>query len=298
MTQYAKVTTLGALSPAVAYVEAATPEDLQNKINAVISLVDASLFAITAITLAGAGDGHTFTALIETAPVANVNGSYILGTASGIQAAQVRCYLAGSEDELVPARLRAGAPASFAFGNLTLSWGILDEQFAGGSKGTRFMGMTVYGISALQTGAFGDPLIMGIARPNTPQVIAAGDNIVTFTGVAPTPIQWSNPVGGALQYDGGQSILAKFYATAAVEQDAPGDISVSIVRDPVGTPTSIAQMDSHITTAGEYDTIAVYGFALVSPLAAGGGAGSSQFGLNVIAAGAGVVKSAQLLITV
>jgi hypothetical protein len=294
MTQFAKVSTLGALSPAVAYVEAASPEDLQNKINTVLSLVDSALFGVTAITLAGGGDGHTFVALIETAPVANINGTPLFGTVSGVQSTVVRCYLAGSEDELVPARLRAGAPDSFTVGQLTFTWGIVDEQFAGASKGTRFMGMTVYAVSSLNPINNASPLALAFARPDTPQVLAGGSNIVLFGGLAPTPIQFSLPAAGAVQYDGGLSVIAKFFATAAVEQDAPGDVTVQIVRDPNGAATVIEQMLTHITTAGEYDTVAVYGYALLTPKSFS--VPNAQFGLNIVAAGAGLLKSAQLMI--
>jgi hypothetical protein len=295
MTQYAKVTALGTLSPAVSYQQAASPEELQDKINAVIALVDSALFAITAITLSGAGDGHTFVALIETAPVANVNGDYLFGIDAGLQVTKVRCYLAGSADELVPARLRAGAPDPVVVGNDTFTWSIVDEQLAGGAKGTRFMGMSVYSLVDFDVGGVGSPIVL-VQSLGTPQVLSAGANVVLFTGLVGSAIQFSLPAAGAVQYDGSGSFIGKFFGTAAIEQtNANQDISLAIVRDPNGAAAVIGQMNSHISTATEYDSVAVYGFALIERKALS--IPNAQFGLIVTAAGAGVMRSAQLMIT-
>ncbi len=132
------MTTYGTIVDGVArqtrFVQSADPVDLSVKINAVMAEIfaDSTPQALASLTLAGAGDGHTFIAAITNAPAASVNGGIITPGAEGF------CYLAGDAEGLAAARAAlvadpVGTPAT------------ADEQLAGASKGTRFMGMIVVG---------------------------------------------------------------------------------------------------------------------------------------------------------
>jgi len=116
-------------SVAVKFVESAQADDLQARVNAVLADIFAAspVRVVTDITLAGAGDGHTFVVLIESALASAVNGG-LPGPAS------VQCYLASENEALAIAR-----------GQQPLSGPLADEQLVGSAKGTRFMGLSVLG---------------------------------------------------------------------------------------------------------------------------------------------------------
>lgn len=288
MTQFARVVDQTSLS--VSFIESSDPEDLQNRINALIAAVDVTTTGIAAITLAGAGDGKSFCAIFETAPVEALVGNYLTGTSGGVPTASVRCYLAGSADELPAARARAGAPAPIS-GPQTLNWAIADEQVAGGSKGTPFMGMTVYSLlAAVQN--------LGIATgqavlETTPFVLAGGLNYVAFETV--TGLNFTLPSPTVLQYNGFAAVLALFQVNATVEQTNAGDVSVNIVTDPLGTPVVVGPTTKTHVGNQEYDNVSVQWVGPLEPFALS--TTLSKYGIQVTAAGAGEVVSAALTIT-
>jgi hypothetical protein len=144
------------LSVTPTIVESADPADLQAKATAAIAAIYALQVAhrVIAITLAGAGDGHTFTITIEAARTADIaEGGFA-------QTPGIICYLASEAESLLIAR-QAVSPAS----------GVLaDSQMAGSSKGTRFMGLLVTGTLTLNgptgpTGSTGPTGATGATGP-------------------------------------------------------------------------------------------------------------------------------------
>lgn len=112
----------------VAFVESADPADLAARVNAALVDIFAAqpARAIAALTLAGGGDGHTFTVLIQSALATDVAGGITTSTA------RVACYMA-SESEALDVARRA----------LTIAAFVADEQIAGAAKGTHFMGLVL-----------------------------------------------------------------------------------------------------------------------------------------------------------
>jgi hypothetical protein len=134
MSRYGTVTISSPTSLVTRIVQSSDPADLEAKVNAAILEIAAlaGSYQITAITLAGAGDGHTFTVTVEAGAATDiVDGSFITPPS-------VVCYSA-SEAEALAIAHQASLPTSG-----TLS----DSQVAGSSKGTRFMGMLVRGTPA------------------------------------------------------------------------------------------------------------------------------------------------------
>src|SRR6185295_16034047 len=171
------------------------PETLQNLVNEVLLNVDGTTTFITSITLAGAGDGHTFVVIIETAAGTDVEFGGLFGTAGGLQATQVRCYMGGSPEAFLAAKTAAGEPAPFA----SVPFGIVDEQLAGGAKGQVFMGMTVFSSNAQGVG-LSEPRARGIISVN--QAIAGGTTILTFDSIANANGFALADAGQTLQYTG------------------------------------------------------------------------------------------------
>jgi len=131
MSRFGTVTLASASSLATRVVESADPADLQARVNAAITEIYAlaGSYQITAMTLAGAGDGHSFTVTIEAGKTADlVDGGFP-------SAPSVVCYLASQAEALAVAHAAA----------LPTSGTISDSQVAGASKGTQFMGMLVRG---------------------------------------------------------------------------------------------------------------------------------------------------------
>lgn len=127
MSRYGSVTITGPTSLITRIVQSASPDDLQTRAQAAIDALPAG-YVVVAITLAGAGDGHTFTVTIEAGDEDDTEGGFD-GTP------QLTCYLASAAEALLVQRANV-APAS---GNY------VDTQVAGSSQGTRFMGMLVRG---------------------------------------------------------------------------------------------------------------------------------------------------------
>jgi hypothetical protein len=145
MSRYGTIT--DPATATVQFVESAQADDLESRVNAKLAELFAAdpARAVSGITLAGGGDGHTFVVEIESALASAVDGGI---TASG---ARVRCYLASENEAL--AVVRSVIPITDV---------IVDEQVAGAAKGTRFMGIILLGGGVVPplgptgpTGAFG-----------------------------------------------------------------------------------------------------------------------------------------------
>jgi len=213
-------------------VQSADPTDLQNLVNAaLLAVVFPS--AITNITLAGGGDGHTFVVLIESAPLGAAQGG-LPGSVFGFAGAQVRCYLAGTGEDLEVAKAASGLPAPIpAFPpNGPIPYVLSDEQVAGSSKGTRFMGMTVFAASSL-------PIPLGAPIAQTSLVngsLAAGPNFLNIAFVTIPPSNGFGIVGGnVLQYVGGVAIEALADVSVVVTGTGgtfPALVNVELVQDP------------------------------------------------------------------
>lgn len=143
MTRYAQVAQGATVETRV--VQSAEPNDLAARATAAILGLSGQI--ITAITLAGAGDGHDFTVTIEAAEAGDV-------IAGGLVSAEVAAYLAAQADALQTAREQVSVTAP-----------LVDHQVAGAGSGHRFMGLLVGGTLA---GGNGSGLIFdGIATGTT-----------------------------------------------------------------------------------------------------------------------------------
>ncbi len=277
-------------APQVLFIESADPVDLQDKVNAAIGALDTQSSVITNITLAGAGDGHTFVVLVEVSEPAGTTSGLGAGSQQGSLVTQVRCYLGGSDEELVKARLGAAVPAPVVTGDppITVPYALVDEQVAGGAKGQRFMGMEIYTIVSIPQGIALRPRVLGIGTVN--QALGAGQTVLTFASIDDeSKFVLASPQ--EIEYVGDQALIVLVEASVSVTQNGAGDFSVAIVKDPLGTPEVVASMTSH-TGAGETDTVAVFGYSDVfPPLIA-----DTKFGLLVTST-AGVSAGAQLRIT-
>ena len=142
MSRYGTVNITGASSLITRIVEADTPEDLEDRVNAALAAINAmETYRIIAITLAGAGSGDAFMVTIEAGRTSDITQGGLPATAT------VACYLASDAEALA----NVHANANFTSGTLS------DSQVAGASKGTQFMGMLVKGTPAgiLTTGPTG-----------------------------------------------------------------------------------------------------------------------------------------------
>jgi hypothetical protein len=113
-------------------VQSANPLDLARRVNAALAEIAAlpNMQVIASMTLAGAGDGHTFTVTIEAAAMADVQGGLMPATPG------VQCYMAAEASALLKARNALTIPDE----------PLVEVQVAGSAQGTRFMGMLVFGV--------------------------------------------------------------------------------------------------------------------------------------------------------
>lgn len=127
MSRYGTINT-GTAGARSAVVQSADPADLRARLLAAVADLSAGLGApvIAAMTLAGAGDGHTFMVEVEVAEMAEVTG--------GLMLQDVVCFLGGQSEAVETARAAIASALTIA-----------DVQAAGASQGTRVMGMMVFG---------------------------------------------------------------------------------------------------------------------------------------------------------
>lgn len=271
----------------VQVVQSADPTDLQNLVNAALLAINGLLSVITNITLAGGGDGHTFVVLIESALFADAQGG-LAATIFGAPGAQVRCYLAGTGEDLEVARTAAGTPPPIPavppLIPFPIPYVLSDEQVAGSSKGTRFMGMTVFAASSLPI-----PLGAPIAQTsllNAALVTGAGGNPLDIAFVPVPPSNGFSVIGAGaiLRYDGGLAIEALVDVSVVVTVTAattfPVAVTVSLLQDPGGTPVSLAQESIQIfSLADNIEAVSFPSLALLLP--PGVSLANAQLGVRV-----------------
>ncbi len=125
MSRYGSIAVTSPSSVLTRIVESSEPADLQARVNAAIAALPGGS-VVTALTLAGAGDGALFTVTIEAGAAADVTGGFA-------SPPSVTCFLGANAESMLVAH---GVVSNGAFA---------DAQVAGASKGTRFMGMLVKG---------------------------------------------------------------------------------------------------------------------------------------------------------
>jgi hypothetical protein len=125
MSRYGSIAVTVPASVITRIVESSDPADLQARVNAAIAALPGGS-VVTALTLAGAGDGALFTVTIEAGAAADVTGGFA-------SPPSVVCFLGSNAESMLIAH---GIVGNGAFA---------DVQVAGASKGTRFMGMLVTG---------------------------------------------------------------------------------------------------------------------------------------------------------
>ena len=130
MSRYGSVTISGSSSRISRIVENSDPAALQSLTNDAIVGLPAG-YVVVGITLAGAGQGPTFTVTIEAGATADVSGGFL-------SPPSVTCF-SGSDAEALQAQRAAAGPTTGDFA---------DSQFAGASNGTRFMALVVKGALA------------------------------------------------------------------------------------------------------------------------------------------------------
>jgi hypothetical protein len=130
MSQYG-IVTLGVPNAVVSrVVQSADPDDMAARVNAAVAALPAG-YTVIGITLAGAGDGATFTTTIDAGLASQVSGGFPVPPT-------VTCFLA-SEAQAMLIGLQNATPSAGSLG---------DVQVAGASKGAAFMGMVVQGVRA------------------------------------------------------------------------------------------------------------------------------------------------------
>jgi hypothetical protein len=280
----------------VQVVQSADPTDLQNLVNAALLAINGLLSVITNITLAGGGDGHTFVVLIESALFADAQGA-LAATIFGVPGTQVRCYLAGTGEDLEVARTAAGTPppipASPPLIPFPIPYVLSDEQVAGSSKGTRFMGMTVFAASSL-------PIPLGAPIAQTSLLNAAlvtGGNPLDIAFVPVPPSNGFSVIGAGaiLRYDGGLAIEALVDVSVVVTVTAaaafPVAVTVSLLKDPGVTPVSLAQESIQIfSLADNIEAVSFPSLALLLP--PGVSLADAQLGVRVTSLDAAFTGSA------
>jgi hypothetical protein len=127
MSRYGSVTISGPSSRISRIVENADPGALQSLTNDAIAGLPGG-YVVVGITLAGAGQGPTFTVTIEAGAAADVSGGFL-------SPPSVTCFT-GSDAEALQAQRAAAGPTSGDFA---------DSLFAGASNGQRFMALVVKG---------------------------------------------------------------------------------------------------------------------------------------------------------
>lgn len=200
------------------FAQSADAADLAARANALLSQVPDG-YSIIDITLAGAGDGHTFVVIIEAASEA----------VGGLPTGQigVGCYVAAGAIELQKQRAFLQGFAS----GLPAGAGILDSQLAGASQGTRFMGLLVVG----PTDALPAPCGNCIAQVSTQ----------TESGLA-VPQNIFTPSTASFTFSADPSVPLQVHVAADSLVQASGagtgDYRMEVRRNGVGFPNGTRQL--------------------------------------------------------
>jgi hypothetical protein len=248
---------------AVVFVESALPDDLENLVNIELANIFAAspARAVSGISLAGGGDGHTFVVEIESARATAVDGGI---TASG---ARVRCYMAAENEALAIAR-----------SSIPISDVIVDEQVAGAAKGTRFMGIILLGGGVVPplgptgptggTGPAGATGFTGAAGPagtfGSFFALMPGDNAATVAAGAAVEFPQNGPASGIVRSSASQFVLpatgqyeVSFQVSVAEAGQLMLDLNGSIATTAstvAGRATGTSQIMNHVVinaTAGD-----------------------------------------------
>jgi len=227
MATFGTVTDRSALSSL--FDASAQPTDLAARANALLAQVPGGSL-ISSISLAGAGDGHTFFVSVEHAPAA----AFASGGLSPA-GAEVACYLAATPIALANARSTVSVGGAALVGSLV----------AGASKGTRVMGMLVGGTPP-ESGA---TLPSYFSQENTGGTQDLTLDVVPGTfSVAPFPVavglQKDFTVGGASESEFTGSVrtpMQVIFGTILVNPDIAAQtytLVIALNGTPIGTGTT------------------------------------------------------------
>ena len=245
-------------------IQSADPVDLQTQVNAYLASLGSNL--VMSIVLAGGGDGFMFVVDIESVPVTVLGGGGLI--ASGVA---VRCFLAGTSEELARAKTAAGVPPPVS----SIAYSALDEQLAGASKGQRFMGMTVFLYNSI-------PVLPGplaITASSSPTAIPGGGAVDADLGAfAGAANGFAITAPKVLSYTSTAPAVVLIEASVTVELDVTHDFTVEIVSDPTGTDTVLASQVSNVEVSGKSTNVSVIGVCEI-PL------NGTKFGVRVTGAG-------------
>lgn len=234
------------------YIQASDAETLADLVNKYLSTFTSGNI-ITAINLAGAGDGHSFVVMIESAESeADVDSGGLAAAGT-----QVTCYAAATGPELTRARIAAGSPTPFVNPSPppdAVDWTAYDNQFAGGSQGALFLGLTVWQLSSLSP-TFNTPSVMGAISGS----LVAGENILTidseasvgFDDVGTQGVQWLGDTNTAFLAD--TTVLVQLTAASAF----PAHVTLAFVVDPLGTPVVVKTMEGVVLAANGFAPISL-----------------------------------------
>jgi hypothetical protein len=214
------------------FIQSADPVDMQTRVNAALAAL-APTALIVEINLVGAGDGHTFVMEIVHAavPADPVAGPYPVSRGLLVLAGflRIRCFVAGDAQEFQVQRARAIAGVT---GNL------IDEFTAGGSKGTRIMGVIVEAtlggvlpftpVGNIGGDGLGNPIVAG----DTMLIGAAGAGINTVGGQQ----MFRSPAAGILEYTGSMPLSVAVNAGVTLSLAVEFAATLQIISDPLGTP--------------------------------------------------------------
>lgn len=138
MSRYGSIVISSTASRISRIVESADPDDLAAQANAAVTALPSG-YVVVEITLAGAGQGPTFTISIEAGLAADVVGGFITPPV-------LRCFAASNAEALTTLRPAAGPPVGEIYA---------DTQYAGASNGQRFMALVVQGPVVSASGTVG-----------------------------------------------------------------------------------------------------------------------------------------------
>lgn len=221
-----------------AFAQSADPEDMQSRVNAILADIFAAepARAVTAISLGGGGDGHTFVTVVQSAETTDVVGGI---TDPG---SSVVCYMGADSKELAVQRAALPPTASF----------VADEQIAGGAKGTRFMVLiTLTNDQVVPSGPTGSTGGAGPAGPTGSTGVTAfgsffalmpGDNAATIAVGAAVLFPQDGPAaGGIVRSSSSQFVLpaiGTYRVTWQVSVDEAGQLMLDL--DSGGGPAILA----------------------------------------------------------
>lgn len=233
-----------AIAPSITrVVEAASPDTMQRLITQALAEIAAAevtldgttlRFFVTDMTLAGAGDGHTFVCTITASAGAFQNPLDPAQTS-------VQCFMASQAEALAKVAVQARnrvTPGDFAVGFLE----------AGASGGTRFMGVLITAAAADSGGFLGTPTNYFYQEQISSVVIAAADTPVavpgtySFQNLTPVPL-FTEVSPGILEYTGQRFFNALVRTRVSVRGDTGSGGPLTVLSGPVravgGTLASI-----------------------------------------------------------